>query len=139
MEKLSNKKFLITGGAGFIGANLVEYLLQNKAPKVRVLDNLSNGYYENIKEFEDHPNFEFIEGDITDLETCQKAVNDMDVVLHQAALGSVPRSINDPIRSNECKYQRISQYDGGYKRQRKEATNGVCRFQFYLWRSSGFT
>jgi len=102
MEKLSNKKYLITGGAGFIGSNLVEYLLNENALKVRVLDNLSNGYYENIKEFEGHPNFEFIEGDITHLETCKKAVNDMDVVLHQAALGSVPRSINDPIRSNNA-------------------------------------
>ena len=102
MTAIKNKKFLITGGAGFIGANLVEYLLNHKAQKVRVLDNLSNGYYENIKEFEDHPNFEFLKGDITDLKTCQKAVNDMDIVLHQAALGSVPRSINDPIRSNEA-------------------------------------
>ena len=102
MQSINEKKFLITGGAGFIGANLVEYLLTQKSPKVRVLDNLSNGYYNNIKEFEDHPNFEFIEGDITDLETCRKAIDDVDVVLHQAALGSVPRSINDPIRSNNA-------------------------------------
>ncbi len=102
MSNIDKKTFLITGGAGFIGANLVEYLLDNASPKVRVLDNLSNGYYENIREFEDHPNFEFIKGDITDLETCKKAVHDMDIVFHQAALGSVPRSINDPIRSNDA-------------------------------------
>lgn len=102
MNNIDKKTFLITGGAGFIGANLVEYLLDNGSPRVRVLDNLSNGYYENIREFEGHPNFEFIEGDITDLETCRKAVSDMDIVFHQAALGSVPRSINDPIRSNDA-------------------------------------
>jgi UDP-N-acetylglucosamine 4-epimerase len=66
-----------------------------------VLDNLSNGYYDNIKEFENHPNFEFIDGDIRDLETCKKAMHGIDIVLHQAALGSVPRSIQDPITSND--------------------------------------
>jgi UDP-N-acetylglucosamine 4-epimerase len=65
------------------------------------LDNLSNGYYDNIKEFENHPNFEFIDGDIRDLETCKKAMHGIDIVLHQAALGSVPRSIQDPITSND--------------------------------------
>lgn len=100
-EDLSYSQFLITGGAGFIGSNLVEYLLQHGAGKVRVLDNLSNGYLENIQEFISHPNFEFIEGDIRDLETCRKAIDGMQYVSHQAALGSVPRSINDPITSNE--------------------------------------
>ncbi|MCT4665544.1 MAG: SDR family oxidoreductase [Flavobacteriales bacterium] len=98
---LNNHSFLITGGAGFIGSNLVEYLLQFGAKKVRVLDNLSNGYYKNIEEFEKYPNFEFIQGDIRDYSTCQKAVKGIDFVSHQAALGSVPRSINDPITSNE--------------------------------------
>lgn len=97
---LSNLKFLVTGGAGFIGANLVEYLLKYGAKKVRVLDNLSNGYLKNIEEFMAHPAFEFIEGDIRDLETCKTAVIGMDFVSHQAALGSVPRSINDPITTN---------------------------------------
>lgn len=100
-EDLSKKHFLVTGGAGFIGSNIVEYLLKNGAKKVRVLDNLSNGYYYNIEEFESHQNFEFIEGDIRDLDTCKKAVETIDIVLHQAALGSVPRSIDDPITSNE--------------------------------------
>jgi UDP-N-acetylglucosamine 4-epimerase len=99
-KDLKNYQFLITGGAGFIGSNLVGYLLENGAKKVRVLDNLSNGYYGNIEEFENHPAFEFTEGDIRDLETCQKAMNGIDYVSHQAALGSVPRSINDPATSN---------------------------------------
>jgi UDP-N-acetylglucosamine 4-epimerase len=98
---LSNYRFLVTGGAGFIGSNLVEYLLRYGAGQVRVLDNFSNGYRENIDEFLGLPNFELIEGDIRDLETCRKAVEGMDFVSHQAALGSVPRSIADPITSNE--------------------------------------
>ncbi|WP_420379818.1 SDR family oxidoreductase [Gilvibacter sp.] len=99
-ESLANHKFLITGGAGFIGSNLVKYLLDNGAGLVRVLDNLSNGYKENITPFLEAPNFEFIEGDIRDLETCKRAMEGIDYVSHQAALGSVPRSINDPITSN---------------------------------------
>lgn len=98
---LSKYSFLITGGAGFIGSNLVEYLLKYKAGHVRVLDNLSNGYFENIQDFLELPNFEFIKGDIRDLETCRKAVDGIDFISHQAALGSVPRSISDPITSNE--------------------------------------
>ena len=98
---LSKYSFLVTGGAGFIGSNIVEYLLRYNAGKVRILDNLSNGYFENIKEFIDLPNFEFIEGDIRDLEACRKAVAGIDFISHQAALGSVPRSIGDPITSND--------------------------------------
>lgn len=98
---LSQYKFLITGGAGFIGSNIVEYLIKYNAGHVRVLDNLSNGYFENIKDFMGLPNFEFILGDIRNLETCKKAVEGIDFVSHQAALGSVPRSIADPITSNE--------------------------------------
>lgn len=98
---LSKYNFLVTGGAGFIGANLVAYLIKYGAKKVRVLDNLATGFYENIREFETLPNFEFIEGDIRDLQTCKKAMEGIDFVSHQAALGSVPRSINDPITSNE--------------------------------------
>jgi UDP-N-acetylglucosamine 4-epimerase len=97
---ISQHKFLVTGGAGFIGSNIVEYLLNFGAGHVRVLDNLANGYLENIDEFESHSNFDFIEGDIRDLVTCQRAVKDMDFITHQAALGSVPRSIKDPITSN---------------------------------------
>jgi UDP-N-acetylglucosamine/UDP-N-acetyl-alpha-D-glucosaminouronate 4-epimerase len=98
---LSKASFLVTGGAGFIGSNIVEYLLKNNVGKVRVLDNFSTGSYDNINPFMDNPAFELIEGDIRDLETCRKAVDGMDYVSHQAALGSVPRSINDPITSND--------------------------------------
>ncbi len=97
---LSKLSFLVTGGAGFIGSNIVEYLLKYDAKKVRVLDDLSNGYYHNIKEFESNPAFEFIEGNICDLETCKKAMQDIDYVSHQAALGSVPRSIDNPIATD---------------------------------------
>jgi len=100
-EDLSKFSFLITGGAGFIGSNIVEYLLKYKAGKVRVLDNLSNGYYENIKDFVGLSNFEFINGDICDFNTCVRAIEGIDFISHQAALGSVPRSISDPILSNK--------------------------------------
>ncbi|WP_179351880.1 SDR family oxidoreductase [Winogradskyella vidalii] len=98
---LSELSFLITGGGGFIGSNLTEYLLKYNAKKVRVLDNFSNGHRENLAEFKDNPAFELIEGDIRDLETCKKAMEGIDYVSHQAALGSVPRSINDPATTNE--------------------------------------
>lgn len=98
---LNNLSFLVTGGAGFIGSNLVEYLLKYNAKKVRVLDNLSIGFYENIKEFENHPAFEFIKGDIRDIDTCINACKGIDYVCHQAALGSVPRSIKDPLTTND--------------------------------------
>lgn len=98
---LSKHAFLITGGAGFIGSNLVAYLLENNAKKVRVLDNLATGFMKNLEQFQNNPRFEFLEGDIRDLETCKNAMEGMDYVSHQAALGSVPRSINDPLTSNE--------------------------------------
>jgi UDP-N-acetylglucosamine/UDP-N-acetylgalactosamine 4-epimerase len=100
-EDLSQYNFLITGGAGFIGSNIVEYLLKFGAGKVRVLDNFATGSHANIEEFKDNPAFELLEGDIRDLGTCRKAVEGIDFVTHQAALGSVPRSINDPITSND--------------------------------------
>ncbi len=98
---LSEHSFLITGGAGFIGSNIVEYLLKYGAKRVRVLDNLSTGSYSNISSYVNQAAFEFIEGDICDLDTCKKAMSGIDYVTHQAALGSVPRSINDPIKTNE--------------------------------------
>jgi UDP-N-acetylglucosamine 4-epimerase len=100
-DKISQSSFLITGGAGFIGSNMVELLLSLGPKQVRVLDNLSNGYYSNIEGFIGLPNFEFVEGDIRNLETCRKAVEGMDYISHQAALGSVPRSVEDPITSND--------------------------------------
>lgn len=92
---------LVTGGAGFIGSNLVEALLaDDRVGQVRVLDNLSNGFYNNIEEFVDREDFEFIEGDIRDFDVCLSACEGMHLVSHQAALGSVPRSIKDPLTSN---------------------------------------
>jgi UDP-N-acetylglucosamine 4-epimerase len=99
--EISDKSFLITGGAGFIGSNIVEYLLKYNARKVRVLDNFSTGSHENIEPFKNNPSFELIEGDIRNLLDCQRAAEGMDYISHQAALGSVPRSINDPITTNE--------------------------------------
>lgn len=95
-------KILVTGGAGFIGSNLVETLLkEERVSFVRVLDNLSSGFLHNIKEFFDNPKFEFFQGDIRDYETCIKACENMDLISHQAALGSVPRSIKDPLTTND--------------------------------------
>ncbi|WP_040251237.1 SDR family oxidoreductase [Psychroserpens mesophilus] len=99
-EDLSQLSFLVTGGGGFIGSNIVEYLLKYGAKKVRVLDNFSNGHRKNLLEFHNNPSFELIEGDIRDLQTCKDAMNGIDYVTHQAALGSVPRSINDPATTN---------------------------------------
>lgn len=98
---LAEYSFLVTGGAGFIGSNIVEYLLKYNAKHVRVLDNLSNGYFENISLYEGLSNFEFIEGDIRNIETCRAAVVGMDFISHQAALGSVPRSMEDPVTTND--------------------------------------
>ena len=97
---LTKKRILITGGAGFIGSNLCEALL-NRDNKVVCFDNFVTGKRENIELFLKDPNFVLIEGDIRNLEDCLKATKDIDYVLHQAALGSVPRSIKDPITSNE--------------------------------------
>ena len=99
-QKIQNKNVLVTGGAGFIGSNLVEDLLKNKN-RVVVLDNLSTGFMNNLQDVIHHPDFQFLEGDIRHLETCQMACKDIDIVLHQAALGSVPRSLADPITTNE--------------------------------------
>ena len=101
MIKVANqKRILITGGAGFIGSNLCEYFLSN-GYQVVCLDNFATGHHHNLINCAQNEKFKLIEGDIRDLATCQKAVIGVDYVLHQAALGSVPRSINDPITTNE--------------------------------------
>lgn len=98
---LSKSTFLITGGAGFIGSHIAEYLLRNNAGKVRVLDNFATGLRSNLTILQTYTSFEFIEGDIRNLETCKDACKGIEYVSHQAALGSVPRSIKEPYLTNE--------------------------------------
>ena len=100
MSKETNSVVLITGGAGFIGSNLCEYFL-NKGYKVVCLDNFATGHRHNLKNFINHPEFTLVEGDIRIATVCATAVKGVDYVLHQAALGSVPRSIKDPSTTNE--------------------------------------
>lgn len=100
MKIETKSSVLITGGAGFIGSNLCEYFL-SEGYKVVCLDNFATGYRHNLKDFINHPNFRLIEGDIRNAAECQNAVQGVDYVLHQAALGSVPRSINDPVTTND--------------------------------------
>lgn len=101
IEKLKGKTILITGVAGFIGSNLCEFLL-NHDITVKGLDNFATGHLSNIQNLKGHKNFEFLEADICSLKDCQMACQGVDFVLHQAALGSVPRSIEDPIRTNNA-------------------------------------
>ncbi len=100
-KNIASDAFLVTGGAGFIGSHIAEYLLKNGAGKVRVLDNLVNGFETNLAILKQYPAFEFMEGDIRNADTCQAASKGMDYVSHQAALGSVPRSIKEPVYFNE--------------------------------------
>jgi len=101
-KDISKNTFLITGGAGFIGSNIVTYLMKYNAGKVIVLDNLSNGYKKNIEQFIGQSNFEFIEGDITDHKLCKEIIENVDYISHQAALGSVPRSIENPLATHHA-------------------------------------
>ena len=122
-KNLKDKKVLVTGGAGFIGSNLCDALLQNGAI-VTCLDNFATGKKENINPFLKNDHFTLIEGDIRDLDTCKKACENQNFVLHQAALGSVPRSINDPITSNEVNV-------GGFLKMLVAAKDaGVQRFVY---------
>lgn len=100
-KDISGLSFLVTGGAGFVGSHIVEYLLSNGAGKVRVLDNLSTGSINNVTLFKEYSQYEFIQGDIRDVATCDAACAGIDYVTHQAALGSVPRSVKDPVTSND--------------------------------------
>ena len=102
IQTIKDKRFLVTGGAGFIGSHLVSYLLLNGAQQVTVLDNLSTGSLDNIKEFESNPAFNFILGDITNYETCFNACHEIDGIFHNAALGSVSRSMLDPMATNQA-------------------------------------
>lgn len=119
-EILKDKNILVTGGAGFIGSNLIEKLLEIGS-NVICLDNFSTGRIENLINVKENPKFTLVKGDIRDLDTCQKACNNIDFVLHQAALGSVPRSINDPITSNDVNVggflnMLVASRDNGVKR-----------------------
>ncbi|SMO42749.1 UDP-N-acetylglucosamine 4-epimerase [Saccharicrinis carchari] len=119
-EEIKNKNVLITGGAGFIGSNLIERLLKQNN-KVVCLDNFSTGKRINIEPFLANPDFKLVEGDIRNREGCDKAVKDCHLVLHQAALGSVPRSINDPKTTNDVNISGfvnviLSARDAGIKR-----------------------
>ncbi len=120
LKILKGKKVLVTGGAGFIGSNLCEILLNNNIP-VTCLDNFSTGKIKNIKAFIKNDNFKLIEGDIRNLDDCKNACSNIDYVLHQAALGSVPRSINDPITTNDVNVSGflnmlVASRDAGVKR-----------------------
>ncbi len=98
-QNLSKLTILVTGGAGFIGSNIVAYLLNHGVGKVRVIDNFLTGFRENVTPFLAHDNYEFVEGDIRNLETCKQVCQGADMVCHQAAMGSVPRSIQEPYNT----------------------------------------
>jgi UDP-N-acetylglucosamine 4-epimerase len=100
-SNISQASFLVTGGAGFIGSHIALYLLKHGAKKVRVLDNMVNGFDKNLSILSAYPGFEFIQGDIRSYETCLLACEGIDYISHQAALGSVPRSIKEPVYFNE--------------------------------------
>lgn len=128
-QDLKDSSFLITGGAGFIGGHIAEYLLKNGADKVRVLDNFSNGFQSNLDVLRQYNAFEFLEGDIRDLETCRKASEGIDYISHQAALGSVPRSIKDPSNTNDVNV-------GGFVNILKAAVDNNVRQFVYASSSS---
>jgi len=123
-QSLDSLSFLVTGGAGFIGSNIVEYLLANGAKKVRVLDDLSTGFAQNIAPFTQNERFEFINGSIADAALAQKACEKIDIVLHQAALGSVPRSMKEPLVTNHANVSGFLSMLWAAK------TNGVRRFVY---------
>jgi UDP-N-acetylglucosamine 4-epimerase len=118
---ISDKSFLVTGGAGFIGSNIVEYLLKQGAKKVVVLDNLATGFESNLQPFTSNPTFEFIKGDICIPADCEKACKGIDYLFHEAALGSVPRSVKNPVATHNVNatgfiHMLIAARDAGVKR-----------------------
>ena len=128
-KDISNDSFLITGAAGFIGGHLAEYLLKHGAKKVRVLDNMVNGFEKNLAVLKVYPAFEFMEGDIRNAETCQQACKGIDYISHQAALGSVPRSIKEPLYFNEVNV-------GGFANMLKAAVDNKVKQFVYASSSS---
>ncbi len=123
-EDISNTSFLITGGAGFIGGHIAEYLLHHGAKQVRVLDNMVNGFQTNLDILSKYAAFEFIEGDIRNADTCMLACKGINYVSHQAALGSVPRSIKEPVYFNEVNV-------GGFVNMLKAAVdNNISQFVY---------
>jgi len=128
-KDISNDSFLVTGGAGFIGSHISEYLLKHGAKKVRVLDNMVNGFEKNLSILRNYPAFEFMEGDIRNFDTCMKACTGMDYVNHQAALGSVPRSIAEPVYFTEVNV-------GGFANILKAAVDNKVKRLVYASSSS---
>jgi len=128
-ESLNDKTFLVTGGAGFIGSHIAEYLLKNGAAKVRVLDNMVNGFESNLAILKQYPAFEFIHGDIRNFEECNTACAGIHYLSHQAALGSVPRSIKEPLYFNEVNV-------GGFANILKAAADNGIRQTVYASSSS---
>ncbi|MDN3658741.1 SDR family oxidoreductase [Ferruginibacter paludis] len=128
-KDLTTADFLITGGAGFIGSHIAEYLLKNGARKVRVLDNMANGFDSNLSILRQYPAFEFIEGDIRNADICQQACMGINYISHQAALGSVPRSIKEPVYFNEVNV-------GGFMNMLKAAADNKVEQFVYASSSS---
>jgi len=128
-KDISQSRFLVTGGAGFIGSHIAEYLLRNGAAKVRVLDNMVNGFQSNLDILRQYPAFEMMEGDIRDLDTCIKACEGIDYISHQAALGSVPRSIKEPVYFNDVNV-------GGFVNMLKAAVDQKVKTFVYASSSS---
>lgn len=128
-KDISNSNFLITGGAGFIGSHITEYLLKNGAAKVRVFDNLVNGFESNLGVLRSYPAFEFVEGDIRNADACLEACEGIDYVSHQAALGSVPRSIKEPVYFTEVNV-------GGFANMLKAAVDQKVKQFVYASSSS---
>ena len=128
-KDLSQDSFLVTGGAGFIGSHIAAYLLQNGAKKVRVLDKLVNGFQSNLDLLRPYAAFEFLEGDIRNEDTCMQACRDINYVSHQAAIGSVPRSIKEPVYFNEVNV-------GGFVNMLKAASDNKVRQFVYASSSS---